>query len=186
MFVSEFKWVVFVDFLLLSGLNEHLKSFKLSLSFCLQHPLLAWFAHLPSLSSFSFLSTPSLHPSIVPEDIYLGGWSDEVYSLRKVCLLDWLIRCLVRVFGGKSGYCLSIKWGGSRMRSLAPQSSNERSGSRGGALRLIFHVWFLFVLVLFIYLFSLSLSASTVAWHLYFMPQRCVVKQATHARSKSK
>lgn len=36
------------------------------------------------------------------------GEGDEVCSLRKVCLLDWLIRCLVRVFGGR-GDCLEWK-----------------------------------------------------------------------------
>ncbi len=63
----------------------------------------------PSLSLSPLLSTPSLHPSSLRCcRRHLFGRSDEVCSLRKVCLLDWLIRCLVRVFEGKGSEQVSV------------------------------------------------------------------------------
>lgn len=130
----------------------------------------------PALRSISSPLLPSIHPSFVCRRwrlLYEG--SDEVCSL-KVCLLDWLMRCLVRVSGEKaeSRRRLSMKWG-SRVRPHTLQSSNERSGSRRGAPRLIFDIW-----TFSVSFFLLSLWASSgVA---FMLNSRSCVWNQRHAK----
>lgn len=94
----------------------------------LSTPFLPDLFTLPSFSSSALFSTPSFD-SLHCCWRHLFGASDEVCNVKKVRLLDWLIRRLVRIFRREkqpvSGSCLSIKWGG---LVCAPTLLKERRG----------------------------------------------------------